>query len=172
MKVRLFHYLSAGIILLSVCAVADSLDRIPPGDVAENFTLPDSRGKMHSLSDYRGKYVLITFWTLDCHHCKDDMASLEVLYSDLKPLGFEVIAIHAGDQVEAVRKMLKINPYSYPILFDLDLNMKAWGIPAIPTAYLITPDGKRAYRAIGTREWNSSELSGFLRNLLSKSSSL
>lgn len=162
----------AALSVLGAIAQTTPLERIPPNDIARDFTLPDNTGKLHRLSDYRGKHVLTTFWTVDCHYCKEEMTSLELVYGKLKPLGLEIIAIHAGDKTEAINEMLKLSPLSYPILIDLDLSMRDWGIPAIPTTYLIGPDGQRLYRAVGAQQWQSDELTGFLENLISKGEGL
>lgn len=158
--------------VLSVIAQATPLERIPPNDIARDFTLPDNTGKPHRLSDYRDKYVLVTFWTVDCHYCKEEMTGLELVYGKLKPLGLEIIAIHAGDKTDAINEMLKLSPLSYPVLIDLELSMSDWGIPAIPTTYLIGPDGQRLYRAVGAQQWYSDELTGFLEALISRGKKL
>ena len=51
------------------------------------------------------------------------------------------------------------------MVMDMDLQMGHWGIPTLPTSYLITPDGSFAYRALGTRKWNAPQMVDFLREI-------
>ena len=150
----------------AVKADDDLIQRIPLGDVAQDFALPDSQGETYTLKQYRGQYVLVMFWTMNCHYCKEDMASLEVMYPRFKSMGLEVIAIHAGDKIEEVQSMLKVSPLSYPVLLDLDLALRDWGIPAIPTVYIVDPQGNRLYRVIGSRNWSTPKLSEFLESTI------
>ncbi len=146
---------------ISTSVIADDVlrfDRIPPNDVAPDFTLPDRLGNLHHLKDYRGKYLLVNFWSVDCSHCRQDMAGLEYAYRQLRKFNVAVLAINAGDSLERVNKMLQFSEFSYTILLDLELMMVDWGIPAIPTTYLLSPDGRRLYRAVGSRDWNSAAM--------------
>jgi len=48
---------------------------------------------------------------------------------------------------------------------DLNLELGSWGVPTLPTSYLIAPNGSFAYRAVGTRVWNSPVMVDFLRRV-------
>lgn len=128
------------------------LDPIPPGDVAGDFSLPDGKEQMHRLKDYAGKYVIVTFWSSQCTHCLKDLASLAHAYTRLKAFNYEVLAIHAGSPPD--EQFLKLNNFNFIVLYDWDLSMGQWGIPAIPTAYIVSPQRQRLYRAVGPREWS------------------
>ena len=52
------------------------------------------------------------------------------------------------------------------MLMDMDLQLGHWGVPQLPTSYLVTPDGSFSYRAIGTRVWNSPYMVDFLREVM------
>ena len=54
------------------------------GVPAPNFTLPDLEGKMVSLTDYRGKVILLNIWATWCPPCVDEMPSMEKLHQELK----------------------------------------------------------------------------------------
>ena len=59
MKRLVFAYLIVSLFLFSTTAPA----AIPEGDPAPDFTLNDIHGVPHSLSDFKGKVVIVTFWT-------------------------------------------------------------------------------------------------------------
>ncbi len=128
------------------------LDAIPQGDVAAHFALPDAQDKIHSLKDYAGKYLIVSFWSSSCNHCLKDLASLSSVYHILKKHNYEVVSIHAGEPPD--EKFMKLNNFAFTTLYDIDLSMRHWSIPAIPTAYIIAPNKQRIYRAVGARHWS------------------
>ena len=142
------------------------LDPMPPTMQAHEFTLPAISGENLTLSDLQGKFVLVNFWSTRCTVCRAELTTLQDLYDQMKANSdFEILAIHAGSDIKGVQEQLKINSVTYPMLMDMDLEMGHWGIPTLPTSYLITPDGNFAYRALGTRVWNSPSMVDFLREI-------
>ena len=58
-------------------------------------------------------------------------------------------------------------PISFPIYVDMDLEVN-WGVPGLPTTFLLNPEGKLVYRAVGKREFASKEMINFLRSVIDK----
>ena len=142
------------------------LDPMPRTMRAHEFTLPSISGENLTLSDLQGKFVLVNFWSTECTVCRAELTTLQDLYDQMKAHNrLEILAIHAGSDIKGVQEQLKINPVTYPMLMDMDLEMGHWGIPTLPTSYLVTPDGNFAYRALGTRVWNSPFMVDFLREI-------
>jgi peroxiredoxin len=142
------------------------MDTYPPDFAAKNFTLPDLAGDLHELNNYRGKYVLINFWTMSCNICKSEMTTLQSALELLDSDKLEVISIHAGDKYEGVDTVLKLNKIMYPVLFDIDLQLGGWGVPVLPTTFLVDPKGDIRYRAVGSRVWNSPFMIDFMQSIL------
>ena len=154
------------------------LDPIPPGRIAQEFSLPDVHGHMHALKEYRGRFVLIAFWSANCLICVEEISDMEAAYRLLRDgvardgaadAAFEVIAIHAGAESPKMREVLAANPPSYAVLVDEDLKMGGWGVPALPTVYLVGPKGELLYRAVGARDWGAPRLLNRLRSIISSS---
>jgi peroxiredoxin len=142
------------------------MDTYPPDFAAENFKLPDLAGDIHELRNFRGKYVLINFWTMSCNICKSEMTTLQSALELLNSDKLEVISIHAGNNYEGVESVLKLNDIEYPVLFDTDLQLGGWGVPVLPTTFLVDPKGDIRYRAVGTRVWNSPFMIDFMQSIL------
>ena len=53
-------------------------------------------------------------------------------------------------------------PISFPIYVDMELEVD-WGVPGLPTTYLLNPDGRLIYRAVGKREFASDDMINFIR---------
>ena len=126
-----------------------------PGSIAKDFTAIDLQGDKLSLSDYKGKYVLLDFWASWCVPCRKGNPHLKELYSKYKDKGIEFIGISDDDQSEdkwkeAIAKD-GIGIWKHVLrglkqknnVFDRsnDISDK-FGIHTLPTKILIDPEGK------------------------------
>ena len=69
--------------------------RVPTvGMQAEDFRLTDLAGKEQSLSQYRGKIVLVNFWATWCKPCTTEMPAMQTAYDKLRDKGFEIGRAH------------------------------------------------------------------------------
>jgi len=131
------------------------------GFFAPSFTLSTPEGIAHSITDYRGKPVLLFFWASHCSVCKATMPKIESVYQEFSSLGFEVLAINTTNQdsLSAAKAYFQAQNYSFPMLLDQDGTVtNQYLIHAVPTSYLINPDGKISNVIIG-----SGISDGFLR---------
>ncbi len=142
------------------------LDSYPPNVIAKNFSLFDLQGDKHDFADFRGKYVLVNFWAMSCNVCKSEMTTLQSAYELLDSEKLAVISIHAGDNYDGVEEVLELNKVTYTVLFDIDLQLGEWGIPILPTTFIVGPQGNIRYRAVGTRVWNSPFMIDFIQSIL------
>lgn len=142
------------------------MEAYPPNYEAKNFRLSDLAGEMHELEEYRGKHVLVNFWSMSCNVCKSEMTTLQSAYELLNREDLVIVSIHAGDPTEGVESVLKLNNINYPVLFDIDLQLGDWGIPIMPTTFIVSPKGNIRYRAVGTRVWNSPFMIDFMQGIL------
>ena len=124
---------------------------------APDFTLQTSNGNSVSLSDFKGKAVLLNFWATWCVPCKKELPSMQRLYDFLKKDGIEVIAISIDrNQRERVNQYVKDYHLTFPVLLDPSQKVrKNFFIMGLPTSYLIGGDGKLKGFVSGEREWNS-----------------
>ena len=155
------------LVLFSSAHAERLLDPMPQTMVAQNFTLPNINGEDVSLDDYKGSFVLVNFWALSCVICRAELTVIQDLHDQLsKDYKFEVVAIHAGPKTPELDEVLALNPVNYSIVTDAALQLGHWGIPNLPTSYIITPEGNFAYRALGTKVWNAPYMVDFLRNFM------
>ena len=111
---------------------------------APAFTLKSVDGKTVSLSDYKGKAVLLNFWATWCGPCKLEMPWLIDLQKKYNTQGFTVIGISEDDaapkDVAAFAAKMGVN---YPVLMSDDATVKRYGgVDYLPTSYYIGRDGK------------------------------
>ena len=105
---------------------------------AIDFSLPDIRGKNYSLSQFKGKVVLLNFWATWCPPCRLEIPILNKIYKEYKKSEFEIIAVSLDTDVERLKNFLKENPVNFLVLLDKSgvIGFK-YKVEAIPTSFLI-----------------------------------
>jgi peroxiredoxin len=139
-----------------------SRPKIEVGSPAPDFTLRDLQEKNVSLSDYRGKVVLLTFWKVKCDECAKTLPSIEALKDRFKDRDLAVLAVNV-DNLEYVRPekihgYIRDNKYSFRVLVDEIFSAsEAYKIIALPMTYLIDKNGVISYMKFGEEDWTSPE---------------
>ncbi len=139
---------------------------IPGNIIAPDFSLQDTEGNTHRLSDYRGKPVIINFWTTWCPPCREELPSMNRAWHLLEKEGIAMLALNMGEDEDAIFIFSADYPTDFPILMDQSGEViEQWPVKGLPTTYVIAPDGTIAYRAIGSREWDDKVLLDAVRAL-------
>jgi peroxiredoxin len=143
-----------------------SLTPLPGAVPAPDFALPDTNGRLHRLSDYRGKTVIINFWATWCPPCREEIPSMNRAWQQLRQEDVVMLAINMGEDEDTIFLFTADYPAEFPLLLDRDGAVIArWPVKGLPTTFIIAPDGSLAYRAIGGRAWDDDEILDTLRAL-------
>jgi peroxiredoxin len=115
------------------------------GKPAPDFSQPDANGKMISLKDFKGKYVLLDFWASWCGICKKDIPELKEVHEKMKGKNISFVSISIDDDNNKWRKALSEQNMAWPQLSDLKGDQNAAGqaykVEGIPAKFLIDPNG-------------------------------
>ena len=119
--------------------------------VAQDFTLTTLQGEQVSLSDYKGKIVILNFWVTWCEPCKEEMPDLQSFseeHPDVAVLAVNLTSMDLG--IDIVKQFVDVFGLTFPILLDeADIVGQQYNILTIPTSYIIDTEGKIFREVIG-----------------------
>lgn len=117
--------------------------------MAPDFTKVDQYGQVHTLSDYRGKVVMINFWATWCSPCRAELPDIEEIYQeygmnkeDVIILGMTFPNMGKEQSKEGILEFINKEGYTFPTLFDESMELAyQYYINAFPTTFFINKDG-------------------------------
>jgi peroxiredoxin len=123
------------------------------------FSLRDTEDRIHDISDYKGRVLVLNFWATWCIPCRKEMPALKKAWSRLRTEGIQLLGVATRDEPDMVLEYKKKYDLKFPLPLDQDGAVAGdWAVMAVPTAYVINRDGRIAIRVIGGKEWDSYEL--------------
>ena len=152
-------YTLAGLIALAIGVWAAKAHYIPDRRQTHApeqlwaMQLPDSYGKPQSLSQWRGKILVLNFWATWCAPCRDEIPDLLATRSEYAGKRLELVGI-AIDNPQLVKEYMRDMRIAYPILIGQGEALamaRALGNPsgALPYTVVISPDGNLLMRHLG-----------------------
>ena len=158
--------------IVSFNCVAENI--IPPKGIrhydigmAPDFKLDDIDGEYFELESTRGNWVFLHFWASWCGPCRKEMPTIEKLIGKIKNEKFKIIMVNTAEDEDTIFTFLGNIGVEATSLMDSDgIITEMYKPRGLPTTFLIDPEGKIRYQAIGGRDWDGAEYLGFLRMLL------
>lgn len=121
-------------------------------DIAKvDFTLKDLHGKKVTLSELRGKIVMVNFWATWCPPCRQEMGDLGALYTHFQSQGLVVLSITDENPFKVGSFLAQAN-YQPPVLLDSDGKVhKLFHVDGVPRTFVFDRGGKLVAQAIDQR---------------------
>lgn len=158
MKNKKIGLIILGVILMLV--VGSEFIRRPKPEVANkiwpaySFQLEDQKGKVHKLSDYKGKTIFLNFWATWCHNCIEEMQDIQEIYKEYGENQKDVIVLtmlnpsskeypqNNDEDIAEVKQFIQKKQYEFPVLMDKTGEVFAeHHIQAFPTTFMISKEG-------------------------------
>lgn len=121
-------------------------EAVQVGKIAPDFTLPDPDGKPVSLKDFRGKYVLVSFWAGWCPDCRRENPFIVEAYKKYKNKNFTVLGVSIDRNRETWLNTVEKQGLTWTQVSDLKYwqsdVVNLYAIRWVPTGILLDPDGR------------------------------
>ncbi len=115
------------------------------GFLAPDFTLKTPQGESYTLSELKGKAVIVNIWATWCPPCRAEMPALQKLQDEYQARGLLVLAVNSTVQDDplAIAPFVKEYGLGFPILLDETGDVtRAYEVRALPSSYFITREGR------------------------------
>lgn len=113
------------------------------GEVLPPLSFEDLNGNQVSLSDLRGKVILVNNFATWCAPCRAEMPELQAFYDQHKERGFTVVAIESGEPADEVARFVKEFGITFPVLLDPQGKaLDTFNMFALPNSILVDREGK------------------------------
>ena len=135
------------IITITICAALITTGCAPScpniGSKAPDFILENIHGESISLSDFKGKIVIINFWATWCEPCVAEIPHFQAIHDKRAGADLVFLAIDIQESASTVRKFLDSNAVTFPILLDSKAKVKElYCLPApLPQTLFINAEG-------------------------------
>lgn len=143
----------------------------PVSSFAPDFRLNSIDGKEITLSELKGKVVLLDFWATWCGPCKESIPHLIEVYKKYKGKDFEIIGMNMDKktEIEMVRKFVSSTGILYPVIITPENVIRSYAVSAIPTSILIDKNGKIREKIVGFNTSIARHITKRIEDLLSES---
>jgi cytochrome c biogenesis protein CcmG/thiol:disulfide interchange protein DsbE len=164
---------AAGLCLLLFWSFpAGAKAELPPGLLqlkprpAPALRLANMDGKVTDLRELRGHWVMVHFWASWCGPCRREMPTIQSMADKLVPDTLRLVLVNTAERDDDVFAFLGAVAPNLDSLMDRDGSVTArWQPRGLPSTYLVDPQGRERYLALGGRHWDSKAYLEFLSHL-------
>ncbi len=143
----IFSFCTGSAFLLSRCSEGE---REPFSGPAPDFSLKSFDGQEITLSQLKGKVVLLDFWATWCEPCKESIPHLIQLYKKYQESGFVLVGMNVDKgNGEAVRRFVTSMDIPYPTVTAPEEVIRSYRVTGIPATFLIDKEGKIREKVVG-----------------------
>ncbi|MGB7930614.1 MAG: TlpA disulfide reductase family protein [Gammaproteobacteria bacterium] len=145
---------------------------LPPGIMAvDGIPAPALRlnsidGEPYDLAGSRGHWAFVHFWATWCRPCKREMPAIQRMINRLQTRQIEFVMVNTAETEDEVFAFLAaLAPDVTPLMDTQGLMTELWQPRGLPASFLVDPQGRIRYQALGGREWDTAPYLDFLRRL-------
>jgi thiol-disulfide isomerase/thioredoxin len=183
----LFLFLFHGTVFASDLSSNANIFMYPKPFKIADLRLQNPSGQTVSLADFKGKVVLLHFWSIQCPACRVEEPLLQEVKRSFGPAGLEILWVNLVDSPPAIAEHAASNRFLFPVLHGGDrgvslkvVNMSGKNtafvvnpgmeaileVPAFPTTYIVDCRGSAVGYSVGAARWNDKGALGLLQALI------
>lgn len=148
-------------------AIANSSSEKLSGMAGAGFRMVDMEGKQVNFESLKGKVVFLNIWATWCPPCIAEMPNIQKLYDKVgsENIVFVMLSVDQGG-MEKVKKFINKKKYTFPVYMPASAFPQEFYSEAIPTTFIISPEGKIVVRQEGMADYNTREMRKFLQEMV------
>ena len=155
-------------LILKTGIMQPSLDQDDKVNADYNFALIDADGQKIPFSSFEDQVVFINFWATWCPPCVAEMPDIQGLYEEVDKSDVAFVMISLDDSFEKAKNFVQRKEFDFPIYQLASPLPKVYESSAIPTTYVISPQGEIVVAKSGMAKYNTRKFKDFLRELVKK----
>lgn len=136
----------------------------------QDFQLTDAEGKTEKFSSFRGKVMILSFWSSTCVPCLLELPTFAEIQKKFYERGLRVVAVNVDELSEGktfAHDFWTKKHLGFPNYFDVDKKLiSQFEIEALPTNYVIDRAGRIVFSGVGANDWNSPQTLDSIESLL------
>jgi thiol-disulfide isomerase/thioredoxin len=131
------------------------------------FTIQDLKGNKIPFSQYKGKVIFLNLWATWCGPCRAEMAGIQKLYSniDTEKVQFVMLSLDRDSDKPKVISYMLNKGFSFPGFMPSGYLPEELKVPAIPTTFIISKEGKVVRKEVGSMRYDTPKFQKFLEGL-------
>ncbi|MFB3885881.1 MAG: TlpA disulfide reductase family protein [Thermodesulfobacteriota bacterium] len=134
------------------------IQRLTEKKEAPAFSLKTLSGSQVSLSDFKGKPLILKFWATWCPSCVEELPHMEKFFEGKKDQLQILMPAIDGEKENRIQNVVKKNKVTLPVLLDVREKIaRTYKVTFIPVAFLIDREGMIVGMIVGERDWSSPE---------------
>lgn len=138
---------------------------LPIDQLAEyDWSVQTPDGQSFDMTSLADKPVFLNFWATWCMPCRVEMPSIQRLYDELKAEGV-LFACISQEDAEKVEAFAKEEGYTFPIYTMSEERPEVFESAGIPATFILSPDGRIAFKHVGSAKWDDPSVIDFIRQL-------
>lgn len=130
-----------------------------------DWTVKSLDGQDFKMADTKGKVVFLNFWATWCPPCVTEMPSIQKLHEKLKEDGVVFVCI-SNEEASKVTRFAREKGLTFPIYTMRGAPPAIFKTRGIPATFILSPDGKIAFKHIGSAKWDDDKSIDFIKGLI------
>lgn len=130
-----------------------------------NFKLVDENNRVLDAYSLQGKTIYMNFWATWCPPCIAEMPDINQLYNHIEDDDIVFLIVSLDEDFEKAKKFVKKKEYDFNIYQFASSIPQVYSSNAIPTTFVISPNGDIVVKREGMAKYNTESFRNFLQNL-------